>query len=143
MAVFVCDRVPLFASERVCFQAINAENLVAIRGVEIGVNVQVNAHQVNFKLTPIQLGQPRRVVMDRHNTGRIGRHGVTQGQCLGMNGQVLCQLRLDTTGHRGRDTPSEKSGASSVRPIPRLVFTMVVSLTRVPSDILRKPLIWS
>jgi hypothetical protein len=23
------------------------------------------------------------------------------GQCLGMNGQVLCQLRLDTTGHRG------------------------------------------
>ena len=110
MAAGIGNRVPLLARPGINLQPVYAENLVALRRRETRIDIQVDAHQIHFQLTTVQLGQPRRIVLNRHDTRWVGGNGIAQRQRLGMYGQVLRKLGLGTTrdgrGNQSRENPT-------------------------------------
>src|SRR5690554_1052129 len=71
--------------------------------------IQIDAEQVDLKLPAVELCQARRIVVNSHHTGGIGRYRVTQSQRFRVQRQVLGHLRLGTAGKACCDQRSQNA----------------------------------
>src|SRR5690554_7658662 len=69
MAMGIGHRVSLFAGQRVNLQPLDIEDLIILIGDEVGIDIQIDAEQVDLKLPAVELCQARRIVVNSHHTG--------------------------------------------------------------------------